>query len=74
MLYSVNISFQRACEHNQSEIVRLMVTSGRADPQDRQRDNGSVALHEASSRGHVECVQVMYFSVHLLLEYTISYS
>ena len=50
--------------NNRPEIVRLMVTKGRADPQDRQRDSGSVALHEASSRGHVKCVQVNHLLKH----------
>lgn len=49
---------QRASMCNHPEIIRLMVTQGRADPQDRHRDTGAVALHEAAARGHHRCVQV----------------
>ena len=58
MPYKYVIFFQRACMCDEEEIAHLMVTKGRADPQDRQRDTGTVALHEAAARGHIHCVQV----------------
>lgn len=46
---------------NRVDIVALLVTKGRADPQDRQRDTGTVALHEAAALGYLQCVRVGIF-------------
>ena len=39
-------------------MVKLLVEKGGADVQERNATTGWVALHEASFRGHIECVKV----------------
>ncbi len=52
------IIFQVACLYNQPEIVYLLIQKGYADPQERHRTTGAVALHEACAHGHIRCVEV----------------
>ena len=49
---------QLAARNGFHEAVRLLVDKGGADVQERNATTGWVALHEASFRGHVECVKV----------------
>ena len=53
---------QLAARSGHHEVVKLLVEKGGADVQERNATTGWVALHEASFRGHIECVKV---SVHM---------
>ena len=49
---------QRACQHNQAAVARMLIVQGDASPHRRVPHNGNVALHLAAECGHIETVQV----------------
>ena len=49
---------QYACINNHADCVKLLLES-KASPQIRNRATGMVPLHEAASRGHLDCIQIM---------------
>jgi len=51
---------QRACQHNQTAVARLLIVTGDASPHRRVPDTGNVPLHLAAELGHIETVKVCY--------------
>lgn len=49
---------QLAARYGHAEAIRVLVEEGGANVQARNDNNGWVALHEAASGGHVDCVKV----------------
>ncbi|KAL1492891.1 hypothetical protein ABEB36_011064 [Hypothenemus hampei] len=48
-----------ACKHNRPDIVKLLVTSGKANFQARNTESGEVPLHVAASEGHLEVIKAL---------------
>ncbi|XP_066258920.1 tyrosine-protein kinase Shark [Euwallacea similis] len=48
-----------ACKYNRPLTVKLLITSGKANIQARNTENGEVPLHVAASEGHLEVVKML---------------
>lgn len=48
-----------ACQTNRPTTARILIDTGHANHQTRSCHDGWVAMHEAASRGHTECIKIL---------------
>ena len=57
-IYCLLFLGQLCCRLNKPGIIRVLVEEGKADTQEAIFPSRTVALHEAASSGHMDCVKV----------------